>query len=152
MEAVVSKTLEFWHHHGGISVPDLDASIEWWCSVLGFEVAERFPIPAIPADVAMLVNGPLHIELFEVAGAKPLPDERRQPDTDVYTHGNKHVSFAVADCIEFAAELRRRGADIVWVKAMKHGSNIFIRDNAGNLIEFVQAAKPAESAGHLKQG
>jgi methylmalonyl-CoA/ethylmalonyl-CoA epimerase len=151
MEAVVGKTLEFWHHHGGISVPDLDAAIEWWQRVLGFEVAERFPIPAIPADVAMLVNGPLHIELFEVAGAKPLPDERREPDTDVYTHGNKHVSFAVADCAAFAAELRRRGADIVWVKVMKHGSNIFIRDNAGNLIEFVQAVKPAESAGHLKQ-
>jgi len=145
----MSKTLEFWHHHGGVSVPDLDAAITWWRTVLGFEVAERFPIPAIPADVAMLVNGPLHIELFQVAGAKPLPDERRQPDTDVYTHGNKHLSFAVDNVHEFAEELRLRGADIVWVKEMKHGSNIFIRDNAGNLIEFVQSAKPSETAGKL---
>ena len=143
------KTLEFWHHHGGVSVPDLDAAIAWWRTVLGFEVAERFPIPAIPADVAMLVNGPLHIELFQVAGAKPLPEERRQPDTDVYTHGNKHVSFAVENVREFAAELRQRGADIVWVKEMKHGSNIFIRDNAGNLIEFVQSSKPTETMGRL---
>lgn len=146
----MSKTLEFWHHHGGLSVPDLDAAIAWWRAVLGFEVAQRFPIPAIPADVAMLVNGPLHIELFEVAGAKPLPEERRQPDTDVYTHGNKHVSFAVESVREFAEELRRRGADIVWVKEMQHGSNIFIRDNAGNLIEFVQGSKPAESVAHLR--
>jgi methylmalonyl-CoA/ethylmalonyl-CoA epimerase len=146
----MSKTLEFWHHHGGLSVPDLDAAIAWWRTVLGFEVAQRFPIPAIPADVAMLVNGPLHIELFHVAGAKPLPEERRQPDTDVYTHGNKHVSFAVESVREFADELRRRGADIVWVKEMKHGSNIFIRDNAGNLIEFVQASKPAEIIAHLR--
>ena len=145
----MTKTLEFWHHHGGVSVPDLDAAIAWWRSVLGFEVAERFPIPAIPADVAMLVNGPLHIELFQVAGAKPLPDERRQPDTDVYTHGNKHVSFGVANVREFAAELRRRGADIVWVREMKHGSNIFIRDNAGNLIEFVQSSRPTETVGYL---
>jgi methylmalonyl-CoA/ethylmalonyl-CoA epimerase len=146
----MSKTLEFWHHHGGLSVPDLDAAIAWWRTVLGFEVAQRFPIPAIPADVAMLVNGPLHIELFHVAGAKPLPEERRQPDTDVYTHGNKHVSFAVESVREFADELRRRGADIVWVKEMTHGSNIFIRDNAGNLIEFVQASKPVESSAHLR--
>ena len=146
----MSKTLEFWHHHGGLSVPDLDAAIAWWRTVLGFEVAQRFPIPAIPAEVAMLVNGPLHIELFEVAGAKPLPEERRQPDTDVYTHGNKHVSFAVESVREFAEELRRRGADIVWVKEMKHGSNIFIRDNAGNLIEFVQASKPAEVIAQLR--
>jgi len=146
----LTKTLEFWHHHGGISVPDLDAAIVWWRSVLGFEVAERFPIPAIPADVAMLVNGPLHIELFQVEGAKPLPAERRQPDTDVYTHGNKHVSFAVENVREFAEELKRRGADIVWVKEMKHGSNIFIRDNAGNLIEFVQSSKPAATVGCLR--
>jgi methylmalonyl-CoA/ethylmalonyl-CoA epimerase len=146
----MSKTLEFWHHHGGLSVPDLDAAIAWWRTVLGFEVAQRFPIPAIPADVAMLVNGPLHIELFHVAGAKPLPEERRRPDTDVYTHGNKHVSFAVESVREFADELRRRGADIVWVKEMTHGSNIFIRDNAGNLIEFVQASKPAGIIAQLR--
>jgi catechol 2,3-dioxygenase-like lactoylglutathione lyase family enzyme len=146
---VMSHSLEFWHHHGGISVPDLDASIAWWHDVLGFEVAERFPIASIPADVAMLRNGPLRIELFQVAGAKPLPPERRQPDTDVHTHGNKHVSFAVESVQEFATELTRRGADIVWVKEMKHGSNIFIRDNAGNLIEFVQSPKPTDDCAKL---
>jgi methylmalonyl-CoA/ethylmalonyl-CoA epimerase len=145
----VSERLEFWHHHGGISVPDLDAAIEWWRRVLGFEVEARFPIPAIPAEVAMLKHGPLRIELFQVPGASPLPGERREPDTDVHTHGNKHVSFAVADVRPFAEELRRRGADIVWVKEMKHGANIFIRDNAGNLIEFVQAGQPAEGAAQL---
>jgi methylmalonyl-CoA/ethylmalonyl-CoA epimerase len=146
----MTKPLEFWHHHGGVSVPDLDAAIAWWRTVLGFEVAERFPIPVIPAEVAMLKNGPMHIELFAVPGAKPLPADRREPDTDVHTHGNKHVSFAVDNVREFAAELQRRGADIVWVKEMKHGSNIFIRDNAGNLIEFVQGPKPVASVGYLK--
>src|SRR5271163_452191 len=107
----MSKTLEFWHHHGGVSVPDLDAAISWWREVLGFEVEKRFPIATIPAEVAMLRNGPLHIELFEVPGANPLPVERRMPDTDVHTHGNKHVSFAVRSVREFAAELTRRGAD-----------------------------------------
>jgi methylmalonyl-CoA/ethylmalonyl-CoA epimerase len=145
----MNEGLQFWHHHGGLSVPDLDAAIEWWRRVLGFQVEARFPIPAIPADVAMLVNGPLHIELFQVAGAKPLPEERRTPDTDVYTHGNKHVSFAVDDVRAFAEELRRREADIVWVKEMRHGSNIFIRDNAGNLIEFVQGPRPTETVGRL---
>jgi methylmalonyl-CoA/ethylmalonyl-CoA epimerase len=140
----MTAPLEFWHHHGGVSVPDLEAAITWYRDVLGFEVEKRFPIPAIPAEVAMLKNGPLHIELFQVPGAKPLPEERRTPDSDLHTHGNKHVSFAVADVRPFAEELRRRGADIVWVREMAHGSNIFIRDNSGNLIEFVQASKPSE--------
>jgi methylmalonyl-CoA/ethylmalonyl-CoA epimerase len=138
----VSGGPAFWHHHGGVSVPDLDAAIAWWQSVLGFDVVKRFPIPAIPAEVAMLRNGPLHIELFQVPGAKPLPEERRMPDTDVKTHGNKHVSFAVDSVREFAAVLRQRGADIVWVREMPHGSNIFIRDNVGNLIEFVEEPRP----------
>jgi methylmalonyl-CoA/ethylmalonyl-CoA epimerase len=147
----MSKPLEFWHHHGGVSVPDLNAAIAWWHDVLGFEVARRFPIPTIPAEVAMLQNGPLHIELFEVPGANPLPPERRMPDTDVHTHGNKHVSFAIHSVREFAEELNKRGADIVWVKEMAHGANIFIRDNAGNLIEFVQEPKPTESCAKLSK-
>ena len=146
----MSEKLLFWHHHAGISVPDLSNAIAWWQHVLGFEVARRFPIPAIPAEVAILRNGPLHIELFEVPGAKPLPDERRTPDTDVHTHGNKHVSFAVHSVREFAAELRRRGADIVWVREMPHGSNIFIRDNAGNLIEFVEEPQPTQTTASLR--
>jgi methylmalonyl-CoA/ethylmalonyl-CoA epimerase len=139
----MSGGLPFWHHHGGVSVPDLDAAIAWWRSVLGFEVIKRFPIPAIPAEVAMLRNGPLHIELFQVPDARPLPEERRMPDSDVKTHGNKHVSFAVHSVREFAEILRQRGADIVWVREMPHGSNIFIRDNAGNLIEFVEEPRPS---------
>jgi methylmalonyl-CoA/ethylmalonyl-CoA epimerase len=150
-ERKVDTSLEFWHHHGGVSVPDLDAAIAWWHRVLDFSVEKRFPIPTIPADVAMLRNGPLHIELFEVAGAKSLPEERRMPDTDVATHGNKHLSFAVRNVREFAEALKRRGADIVWVKEMAHGSNIFIRDNVGNLIEFVQEAKPTEDCAKLSE-
>jgi catechol 2,3-dioxygenase-like lactoylglutathione lyase family enzyme len=137
-------TLEFWHHHAGVSVPDLEAAIAWYREVLGFELARRFPIESIPADVAVLRNGPLHIELFQVPGAQPGSPERRIPDRDLYTHGTKHVSFAVENVALLAQELRRRGADIVWVKEMKHGSNAFIRDNSGNLIEFVQSAKPQD--------
>lgn len=148
----MAKALEFWHHHGGLSVPDLNAAIAWWREVLGFELASRFPIAAIPAEVAMLRNGPLHIELFQVPGARPLPPERRMPDTDVHTIGNKHVSFAIHSVPEFAEELRRRGADIVWARQMAHGSNIFIRDNVGNLVEFVEAPKPTEDHATLMTG
>jgi methylmalonyl-CoA/ethylmalonyl-CoA epimerase len=137
-------TLEFWHHHVGVSVPDLEASIAWYRDVLDFEVARRFAIDSIPAEVAVLKNGPLHIELFQVPNAQPASEDRRVPDRDVHTHGNKHVSFAVEDVWGLADELRRRGADIVWVKDLKFGSNTFIRDNSGNLIEFVQSARPAE--------
>ena len=130
--------LELKHHHGGISVPDIEASIRWFAQVLEFEVENRFEIPAIPAKVAMLRRGELRVELFEVPGAQSLPAERRQPNTDLRTHGNKHLAFAVKDADATAEVLRARGADIVFVGHFEFGANVFIRDNAGNLIEFVQ--------------
>ena len=50
----------------------------------------------------------------------------------------------------FAEELRRREADIVWVKHFPNGkANIFLRDPFGNLIEVVQYPKPAAVASSL---
>lgn len=126
------------HHHGAMSVPDLDAAIAWYARVLGFELEVRFPIPAIPAEVAMLKREQLRIELFEVPNAQPLPPERREPNSDNCTHGNKHVAFAVQDVDAAAAHLKAAGADIVWIKRFPWGANIFLRDIAGNLIELVE--------------
>lgn len=142
--------IEFWHHHGGVSVPNLDEAIDWWRDVLGFQCDTRFAIPTVPCKAAMLSNGNLNIELFEAPGGKPPPYDRSYPDRDILTYGNKHVSFAVADVPAMAEELKRRGADIVWVKQFDDGrSNIFLRDNAGNLIEFIQEAKPPAAISSL---
>jgi methylmalonyl-CoA/ethylmalonyl-CoA epimerase len=130
--------LELKHHHGGISVPDLESSIRWYVTVLGFEVEQRLEIAAIPARIAMLKRGDLRVELFQVPGANPLPPERREPNRDLHTHGNKHLAFAIASVDVAERELAERGVDIVFVGRFEFGSNIFIRDNAGNLIELVE--------------
>lgn len=144
-----SPGLSFWHHHVGISVPDIDASIAWYGAVLGFKLERRYRVDSIAGEIAVLRNGPLHVELFQVADAQALPPARREPDTDLRTHGNKHVAFAVADVRAFADELKARGADIVWVRQFSFGANAFIRDNAGNLIEFVQKDRIDADAGTL---
>lgn len=130
--------LDLKHHHAAASVPDLEASIAWYCKVLGFEVEKRAHLPPVPAKVAFLRRGNLRIELFEADQAAPLPPERRDPHADLKVHGNKHVAFAVRDIEKAAAELRTRGADIVFVKHMKDASVLFLRDNSGNLIELFQ--------------
>jgi len=143
------ETLSFWHHHGGVSVPDLDDSIAWYCEKLGFEVEKRFHAPPIPADIAILKNGDLRMELFCLKEATPLPEDRRTPNLDLRTHGNKHVAFGIDDVEAFAKILEKRGVDIVWVKKFEFGSNIFIRDNAGNLIEFLEETRPNGQAATL---
>lgn len=129
----------FTFHHGGVSVPDLDAAIAWYRDVLGFQLEQRFVIEAADAQVAMIRSGALRFELFQVAGAAPLPDERRHPPTDVRTHGNKHVAFQIADLDEFLVTMKERGADIAMIVRESFGRGCFIRDCAGNLIEFVEA-------------
>ena len=130
---------ELKHHHGGVSVPDLEASIAWHCDVLGFEVEDRFEIPNANAKVAMLKRGPLRMEIFEVQDGTPLPDDRRVPDRDLQTHGNKHVCFGIQSVEAAERELRSKGVDIVFVGGLNDmAPNIFLRDNSGNLIEFIE--------------
>jgi methylmalonyl-CoA/ethylmalonyl-CoA epimerase len=137
VEANAAKAFEIKFHHGGISVPDLEASIEWWANMLNFVEEQRIYIDAIPAKVAIIRRGDLRIELFEAEKATPLPGDRRYPNKDVLTHGNKHIAFAVRDARAAAEELRSKGADVVFIMDFPWGSNAFIRDNAGNLIELV---------------
>jgi methylmalonyl-CoA/ethylmalonyl-CoA epimerase len=143
------STTEFWHHHIGISVPDLDATIQWYSEKLGFQLEKKFRIETIPASCAFIRNGSLRIEIFQPDNFKTLPAERRVPDTDNLTHGNKHGAFVVNDVPALHEEFKRRGVDIVWMKKMPDGAAVFIRDNSGILLEFVQGPKPAEVAATL---
>lgn len=129
---------DFEFHHGGVSVPSLDEAIDWYRDMLGFEVERKFPIPAANAEAAIIRRGNLRFELFEVADASSLPDDRRFPNRDLATHGNKHVAFRVDDIESFLEILETRGADIAMVVREKHGKGFFIRDCAGNLIEFLE--------------
>ncbi|MEO0031996.1 MAG: hypothetical protein RIS94_1754 [Pseudomonadota bacterium] len=133
---------DFTFHHGGVSVPSLDEAIDWYGRVLGFEVEKRFYIAAAKSHTAMVRKGPLRFEIFEVEGAAPLPEDRRSVPMDLKTHGNKHVAFRVEDLDAFLAEMEQKGADIAFVVREAFGKGCFIRDCAGNLIEFVEEPQP----------
>jgi methylmalonyl-CoA/ethylmalonyl-CoA epimerase len=141
MKVIGMKGIDYWHDHAAVSVPQLEPSVEWYCRVLGFAEEKRVTLEPLQARVAVLINGSLRIELFEVPGARPPSEERAIPDADLRTFGNKHVAFACADIEAVHALLLQRGADIVWMRRFAFGTNIFLRDNAGNLIEFVERAR-----------
>ncbi|WP_068079570.1 VOC family protein [Novosphingobium rosa] len=129
---------DFTFHHGGVSVPSLDEALDWYGNVLGFELEKRFTIEAARSRTAMVKKGPLRFEIFEVEGAAPLPEDRRHPPSDLKTHGNKHVAFRIADLEVFLAEMEAKKVDIAFVVRESFGKGCFIRDCAGNLIEFVE--------------
>lgn len=129
---------EFTFHHGGVSVPDMAAALEWYGRVLGFAVEKEFFIPPARAKAAMIRNGPLRFELFEPEDGQPLPADRRVPPQDIRTHGNKHLAFRVDDLDTFLTEMEQKQVDIAFVVRESFGKGCFIRDCAGNLIEFVE--------------
>jgi methylmalonyl-CoA/ethylmalonyl-CoA epimerase len=131
--------------HGAVSVPDLEAAITWYGEMLGFAVARRFALPGNGALAAMLVRGPLRMELFEPRNGEPLPEARRHPDRDVELHGNKHVAFQVEDLAATMRWFEAKGADIAMRVAGSFGSAIFVRDVAGNLIEFLSRPAAGET-------
>jgi catechol 2,3-dioxygenase-like lactoylglutathione lyase family enzyme len=125
--------------HAGISVADLQASIAWYRDMLGFELLRELEIPDGHGEVALVKNGSFILELFCVPDAKPLPDERRHPATDLLTHGLKHVAYATPDIDSLMSELKAKGVDVVWDIVVHDGDRCaFVRDNSGNLVEFVE--------------
>jgi methylmalonyl-CoA/ethylmalonyl-CoA epimerase len=126
-------------HHCGMSVPDLEASIQWYRTMLGFAVEFRTHLDVVTFDGAFLRRGETRIELFEVPGARALPSDRRDPIADLRTHGVKHLSLEVSDVHTAFAYLTKQGVEVALPifagQAMFAG---YIRDNSGNLIELIE--------------
>jgi methylmalonyl-CoA/ethylmalonyl-CoA epimerase len=125
--------------HVGISVPNVSASIEWYTQMLGFRLVSDKYFEKLPARIAFMEHGDFSIELFEVDGAAPLPEDRRVPNLDIRTHGTKHVAYAVDDLKTLMDTLKSKGVDVAMdIFPMEGDLVAFIRDNTGNLIELIQ--------------
>jgi methylmalonyl-CoA/ethylmalonyl-CoA epimerase len=132
--------------HSAVSVPDLEAAITWYQTMLGFKVSHRFELAVANASCAMLVRGDMRIELFQPEDGIALPDERREPDSDVKLHGNKHVAFQSENIDQLIQWFESRGADIAKRVSASFGTAVFVRDVAGNLIEFVSRPRVTSRA------
>ena len=129
-------------HHAAISVPNLEESVAWYQRMLGFEVVRRVA-PNANISIALLRRNGCYLEIFQVAGAQPLPESRRNPTADLAVHGIKHFAFEVADARGAAATLKARGAEVV-MGPVENATEIFffVRDNAGNAFEVIQYKAP----------
>lgn len=104
--------------HIGLSVADLDRSIEFYVNLLGMKVAriiESGPemplgdvvgIPSATARIAHLESGGMMLELFEYTSPKgrPISDDSVQAD-----HGFSHIGFSSTDTREDYEALRKKG-------------------------------------------
>ena len=134
-------SFEITHHHVAISVPNAEESAAWYKKMFGFEVVLRMA-QGNGMIVTHIKRGNCYIELFQVAGAKPLPEYRRDPSADLRVHGFVHMAFQVPDVLAATKELRAKGAEIAMEPVNTPGvAFAFIRDNAGNTFELIQYKK-----------
>jgi catechol 2,3-dioxygenase-like lactoylglutathione lyase family enzyme len=132
-EAAISD-FEFKHHHISISVPELQPSMDWYHDKLGFEFEFEFEVPDVGLKAVVMRRGELRVEIMRSEGASTLPSDRRDPDLDIKTHGNKHAGFAVRDVRATIEALERQNVEIV----RDLGVAVYVHDNFGNLLEFVE--------------
>ena len=130
-------------HHAGISVPDLDRALTWYCAALGLRQGFRFEVPPLGLRGAFaLGDGGSGVELIEMAGAVPgVP--RTDPPSANAVHGYNHVCFQVADLDAAYARLIAVGAAGVWDprESPEPGMRMaYVTDPDGNLIELVAPA------------
>lgn len=125
-------------NHCAISVENLEETIRWYGDIFGFNLVKRSEIPGTGIRVAHLQGAGFLLEVFEAPGAAPLPEDRKIPNRDLMTHGNKHVSFGVPDGRKAKAELEALGVESVMVAEVDNTYGVFIRDNTGNLIEIFE--------------
>ena len=114
-------------HHVSLNVADVDAAGRFYLDVLGLEQIERpdFGFPGM-----WLQAGDTQIHLIEEAG-------HQAPE-------GQHFAFQVPDIETTIGELRDRGVEVSDAMAIPGaGTQAFLKDPSGNLIELNQPSSPS---------
>ena len=114
-------------HHSSLLVTDTQASLKFYCGVLGLEELDR---PEFPYQGAWLDLGLQQLHLIEL----PNPD----PTTGRPEHGGKdrHVAFHVAS-LDLIIE-RLESNDVTYTVSASGRRALFCRDLDGNALEFIE--------------
>jgi len=144
--------------HIGMSVSNLERSIEFYRSGLGLEVSYLgtfepnkdggkyetiMALQGATGRVALVKSADLRLELFEFSHPRPKPSDPNRPVCD---HGITHFCIEVSGIEEVYERLKAVGASfhcppLVFGKAMA----TYCRDPDGNVFELLQRPSPAPS-------
>lgn len=140
-------------HHLGAVVRDVDATLTFYCDVLGAELLwdDKAPqvgeqtdtIFGLPETQVRVVGVRLHgtvIEFFQFLHPEPKP--LGNASTNFTTIGWKHPAFAVANIDAEVKRLKKAGVRFVFpVQALPNGDRmVYFLDNDGLMLEFIQPA------------
>ena len=122
-----------------LSVPDVAASARWYREKLGLRVVLE-PPKSGEATAVILEGSGLLVELVQHDAAKPLGTVAPGVRGNIFVHGYFKAGLIVEDFDRTIAALRARNIEIAfgpYPKSATQRANAIIRDNAGNLIQFL---------------
>jgi catechol 2,3-dioxygenase-like lactoylglutathione lyase family enzyme len=139
--------------HIGISVADLDRSVEFYRLMLGMQVVELeafegtlyeriLALEGTRGRVALLRNGNLELELFQFVRPFPKPNDPRRPVCD---QGISHFCVEVSDIDAEYERMKASGVDF-HCAPLAFGGNVkatYGRDPDGNVFELLDIGKAA---------
>lgn len=128
-------------HNLAFTVSDIEQTIHWYETTLGFRVLSRTAIPAIGAQVAFLQLADIQLEVLQAKGSFRLEELFADAPNHVLPIGNKSLVLQVNDLHQATEELAAKGVTFAWKEVDLSGEGHYstmIRDNDGNFINIFQ--------------
>ena len=125
--------------HIGTTSRDLDATIAFYCGLLGFRLVLRKPQTS--GELAFLDAGGGMLEVF--APAQNIAPARDIPTTQA---GMRHLTLAVTSVDQMVSELERAGVEIIERPRNANNTELikrvaFVRDPDGIVVELIERAE-----------
>ncbi len=131
--------------HLVISVPEVATAAEWYISKLGFEAYKEFVVPEKALSARLLRKGNFELMLMKSDNSLELPNYRKNTFSDLAVQGVKRIAFRVDNLTQFIDSLISKDVIVdVPPRLFEDKANkvafkwAIIKDNNGNLIEFVE--------------
>ena len=121
-----------------LSVKDVEASSAWYSEKLGLKLTTNLPKQG-KTSVAILEGGSLIVELIQNDDALPLHVVAPSINDNILVHGIFKAGVIVDDLDKLVAIFKQRGVEIAFgpfPSRPNQRSNVIIKDNNGNLIQF----------------
>lgn len=135
-------------HHVGIVVSDLQQSLDWYQSILGFEEIARDYVEALDLTIVYIRSGETELELFTKGGSVASRPEEKELFPSFGFQGLRHLCFEVPNPVVAWDQARALGADLANAPTQNEALGVrycFIRDPDGILIEFLTPLEKLKS-------
>ncbi|HEX8616823.1 MAG TPA: VOC family protein [Thermoanaerobaculia bacterium] len=124
-----------------LSVPDVDESIRWYVTNLGFQQKSRAEYPDYGLVIAIVERDGFRVELVALKGSVAPASVVADHSNPAILQGFNKIAFRVDDLAAWAKEFRGRGVKFQLQETANpqdNSSSFIIVDNNGNWLQFTQ--------------